>query len=55
CAVDVTGGKVPMSLGAFMAAEEAGTPSIYVTAEYDARLQRPRAETARVVRLSTPY
>ena len=32
--VDVTGGKVPMSLGAFMAAEEQGLPTFYVTAAY---------------------
>ncbi|RMF21201.1 MAG: hypothetical protein D6760_09960 [Deltaproteobacteria bacterium] len=55
CAVDTTGGKLPMSLGAFMAAEEAGVPSLYVSADFDARLRRPRPGTARVVRLSSPY
>lgn len=34
-AVDVTGGKVPMSLGAFMAAEEADKDSLYVSVDYD--------------------
>ena len=33
-AVDITGGKTPMSLGAFMAAEESGSDSIYVTTAY---------------------
>ncbi|WP_374088510.1 hypothetical protein [Methylomicrobium lacus] len=33
-AVDVTGGKTPMSLGAFMAAEEASIDTLYVTAAY---------------------
>ncbi len=33
-AVDITGGKTPMSLGAFMAAEEAGVGSIYITSDY---------------------
>lgn len=32
--VDVTGGKTPMSLGAFMAAEELGAKTLYVTCEY---------------------
>ena len=34
-AVDVTGGKVPMSLGAFMAAEENRMPTLYVSARYE--------------------
>jgi len=33
-AVDITGGKTPMSLGAFMAAEELSSDSIYVTSHY---------------------
>lgn len=33
-AVDITGGKVPMSVGAFMAAEEMGCDSIYVATDY---------------------
>ena len=32
--VDVTGGKTPMSLGAFMAAEEFGAKTLYVTCPY---------------------
>lgn len=35
-AVDITGGKAPMSLGAFMAAEELGADSIYVSTEQQA-------------------
>lgn len=34
-AVDVTGGKVPMSLGAFLAADEHCLDTLYVTAKYD--------------------
>jgi hypothetical protein len=33
-AVDITGGKTTMSLGAFMAAEEAAADTLYVTANY---------------------
>ena len=51
-AVDVTGGKLPMSLGAFMAAEEQGADTIYVSTEYDAQLKAPKMETARVLRIS---
>ncbi|HFQ91602.1 MAG TPA: hypothetical protein ENK29_01840, partial [Chromatiales bacterium] len=40
-AVDVTGGKTPMSLGAFMAAQELAVPAIYVTAPHDEKLRRP--------------
>lgn len=32
--VDVTGGKTPMSLGAFMAAEEFGAKTLYVSCQY---------------------
>jgi hypothetical protein len=35
-AIDITGGKAPMSLGAFMAAEELGADSIYVSTEQQA-------------------
>ncbi len=52
-AVDVTGGKTPMSLGAFMAAEEQGADSLYVSSEFDADLKKPRMETARIVRVSS--
>ena len=34
-AFDLTGGKTPMSLGAFLAAEKEGLDSLYVTAQYD--------------------
>jgi hypothetical protein len=52
-AVDVTGGKVPMSLGAFMAAEEARVDSLYVTVGYDEQRQ-PKPETARIRCVSRP-
>ena len=38
-AVDVTGGKTPMSLGAFMAAEEFAVQTIYITSEFDPSLK----------------
>ena len=50
--VDVTGGKVPMSLGAFMAAEEALADTLYVTVEYDKG--KPRMNTAKVLPISKP-
>jgi hypothetical protein len=53
-AVDVTGGKTPMSLGAFLAAEEAGASTLYVTAEYDPNLRKPNLDTAQVRCLSRP-
>jgi hypothetical protein len=53
-AVDVTGGKVPMSLGAFMAAEEMGRDSLYVSVDYDARLNKPDMRTARIIVMSRP-
>ena len=53
-AVDVTGGKVPMSLGAFMAAEEAGVPTFYVTSEYDRKNQRIQPGSQRIINISTP-
>ncbi len=52
-AVDVTGGKVPMSLGAFMAAEEARVDSLYVTVSYDEQRQ-PQPQTARIRCVSRP-
>jgi hypothetical protein len=51
-AVDTTGGKVPMSLGLFMAAEEAGLSSLYVSSEFDPQLKRPRLDSARIITLS---
>jgi len=53
-AVDLTGGKTPMSLGAFMAAEECGVQTIYVATEFDAALNQPRLPSARIVRISRP-
>ncbi len=51
---DTTGGKVPMSLGVFMAAEEAGVATLYVSADYDDALKRPKLDTARLILISTP-
>ena len=34
-ALDITGGKTPMSIGAFLAAEEKGIDTLYVTADYN--------------------
>ena len=53
-AVDLTGGKTPMSLGAFMAAEELAVQTIYVAADFDPTLNKPRMDTARVMRISRP-
>ena len=53
-AVDITGGKAPMSIGAFMAAEVAGCPTLYVTAPYDRNLEQPDMRQARICRISQP-
>lgn len=53
-AVDLTGGKVPMSLGAFMAAEERLVETIYVSSDYTPGLKGPDMRTARIVRVSEP-
>ena len=53
-AVDITGGKTPMSLGAFMAAEEAGAASLYVASGFDVNLRKPDMRTARVRVISLP-
>lgn len=53
-AVDVTGGKTPMSLGAFMAAEEHGAETVYVSSKFDAALNRPELRSARLVGISAP-
>jgi hypothetical protein len=53
-AVDVTGGKTPMSLGAFLAAEEAGASTLYVTAEYDPNLRKANLDTAQIRCISRP-
>ena len=49
-AVDITGGKTPMSLGAFMAAEESGSDSIYVTTAY--KDTKPDMTTAQIKAIS---
>jgi len=51
-AVDVTGGKIPMSLGAFMAAEEMLVDSLYVSAEYDPELKAPKIQSIRPIVVS---
>ena len=53
-AVDVTGGKTPMSLGAFMAAEELAVQTIYITSEFDPSLKKPQMNTARVMSIHRP-
>lgn len=53
-AVDITGGKVPMSLGAFMAAEEHHAASLYVASTFDKELKRPDMNSARLTRISQP-
>lgn len=54
CAVDVTGGKLPMSLGAFMAAEEAEVSTLYMASRYDETLKKPDSKTSRIHRISRP-
>jgi hypothetical protein len=51
-AVDLTGGKTPMSLGAFMAAEERQADTLYVTSEYENG--KPRMDTAGIRCISRP-
>jgi hypothetical protein len=53
-AVDITGGKTPMSLGAFMAAEEMGASTLYVSCGFDAKLNKPDTRSATVIRISRP-
>lgn len=53
-AVDITGGKTTMSLGAFMAAEEMGVSTLYVASRYDAALRRPDMRSARLHCISKP-
>lgn len=49
-AVDITGGKVPMSLGAFMAAEEYGIDTLYVSTRFENG--RPDMRTAEITTVS---
>ena len=54
-AVDITGAKKPMSIGAFMAAEEEGIKSIYTTCDYtNDRERKPKPNTAHIVIVSEP-
>jgi hypothetical protein len=50
--IDLTGGKVPMSIGAFRAAEELGIDTQYVTSEYD---KTNRAIAPKEIILVTDY
>lgn len=52
-AVDVTGGKTPMSLGAFLAARDSGASTLYVTSDYG-NLRKPDLDTAVVRCISKP-
>jgi len=51
-AVDITGGKVPMSIGAFMAAEEHKADTLYASADYVNGVPDPG--TLRLITLSRP-
>ena len=53
-ATDVTGGSVPMSLGAFMAAEERQVASIYVTSQFDPALKSISPGSQRTLIVSSP-
>jgi len=54
CAVEITGGKTPMSLGAFMAAEEMRADTLYVSVGYDQKLNRSDIRSARLQCISMP-
>ena len=51
-AIDLTGGKTTMSLGAFMAAEQSQVTSLYVSTEYDNQLKKPIMSTAKCLAVS---
>jgi hypothetical protein len=53
-AVDLTGGKVTMSLGAFMEAEDLGLHSLYVSTEAGADLKTLDQRTAKILCVSEP-
>jgi hypothetical protein len=53
-AVDTTGGKVPMSLGCFMAAEETGATTLYVSTDYGPALKGSIPGSERLVAVTTP-
>lgn len=52
-AVDITGGKLPMSIGAMRAAEKNGIDVIYVTCCYDQSLRKLDPKSARPILLIT--
>ena len=54
CAVEITGGKTPMSLGAFMAAEEMRADTLYVSVSYDQKLNRSDIRSAKLQCISMP-
>lgn len=47
-AVDLTGGKTTMSLGAFMAADEQMVEAVYVSAPYNTQLRKPVLSEAHI-------
>lgn len=51
-AVDVTGGTTPMSLGAFVSAEENGVTTLYITAKY--KNNKPIARSVKLIAVSQP-
>ena len=53
-AVDITGGTLPMSLGAFMAAEEARSSTLYVSVPYDRELRKPDISRSNILYISRP-
>jgi hypothetical protein len=53
-AIDLTGGKVTMSLGAFIAAEESSLHSLYVSTVFDTALKKPDMRTAKILCVSRP-
>lgn len=48
-AVDVTGGTTPMSIGAFMAAQQAGVSSIFMKSEYDKEKNQVKPGSSKLV------
>ncbi len=52
--VDITGGKVPMSMGAFMAAEEAQVTTLYVSTDYNQALKKPDVRSSNIITVSRP-
>jgi CRISPR-associated protein (Cas_Cas02710) len=48
-AVDVTGGTTPMSIGAFMAAQQAGVITIYMKSEYDKDKKEIKAGSSHLI------